>query len=304
MIVGLAVAALYGELQRDSWRTRLAQLALMAALALVANWVRVYTVIEAGYLTDMQSYLVRVSHYGFGWCVFAVALVIFLWLANRFGPEPGPEPDYAALESAAKPPTRLELIGFVGALVILLALPAASAGLRALHPSAALTAAAVVDPREPWSWATLDPHTAWAPRVGGADKQQHQAFFSTAGDTLEMYAAAIGVQRQGAELVGESTNLVGDRLDVRAEQVVGSAAGAFREAEVVDQTQAASLIWWRYEAAGQVFVVPLAEQLWYGIKATVSRPPARLIALRAPCTGGCDNARRVMSAFMTSGSVR
>jgi len=87
MIVGLAVAALYGEQQRDSWPVRLRQLALMAGLALLANWVRVYTVIEAGYLTDMQSYLVRVSHYGFGWCVFAVALFVFFWLASRLTPE-------------------------------------------------------------------------------------------------------------------------------------------------------------------------------------------------------------------------
>src|ERR1700746_788380 len=88
MIVGLAVAALYGEQRRDSWPVRLRLLALMGGLALLANWVRVYTVIEAGYLSDMQSYLVRVSHYGFGWCVFAVALLVFFWLAPRLWPEP------------------------------------------------------------------------------------------------------------------------------------------------------------------------------------------------------------------------
>ena len=90
MIVGLAVAALYGEQQRDPWRIRAWQLALMAALAVLANWVRVYTVIEAGYLTDMQSYLVRVSHYGFGWAVFAATLVVFFWLVTRFGPDTVP----------------------------------------------------------------------------------------------------------------------------------------------------------------------------------------------------------------------
>ncbi len=67
MIVGLAVAALHGHLQRSPWRTRVAQLGLMAVLALLANWLRVYTVIEAGYLTDMHHYLVSVSHYWFGW---------------------------------------------------------------------------------------------------------------------------------------------------------------------------------------------------------------------------------------------
>ena len=82
MIVGLAVAALHGYLQKDPWRTRVAQLALMAGLALLANWLRVYTVIEAGYLTDMHHYLVSVSHYWFGWGVFALALVAFFWLST------------------------------------------------------------------------------------------------------------------------------------------------------------------------------------------------------------------------------
>ena len=99
MIVGLAVAALYGEQRRDPWRVRVRQLALMAGLALLANWVRVYTVIQAGYLTDMQSYLVRVSHYGFGWCVFAVTLIVFFWLAPFLGAEP-PLPPVAAAPRA------------------------------------------------------------------------------------------------------------------------------------------------------------------------------------------------------------
>ena len=102
MIVGLAVAALYGEKQRDPWRIRAWQLALMAALAVLANWVRVYTVIEAGYLTDMQSYLVRVSHYGFGWAVFAATLVVFFWLVTRFGPDTVP----AAAPVVSFPPAR------------------------------------------------------------------------------------------------------------------------------------------------------------------------------------------------------
>src|SRR5256885_16553100 len=80
MIVGLAVAALHGELRRDPWRVRIAQLALMASLALLANWVRVYTVIEAGYLTDMRSYLVSARRYRFGWAGFAGGAVVLLAL--------------------------------------------------------------------------------------------------------------------------------------------------------------------------------------------------------------------------------
>src|SRR5215469_3942 len=115
MIVGLAIAALYGEQRHDSWPLRVRQLALMAGLALLANWVRVYTVIQAGYLTNMQSYLVRVSHYWFGWCVFAVALLVFFWLAPRLGPEPPLPPEAAAQAPASASVRRAELGGFATA---------------------------------------------------------------------------------------------------------------------------------------------------------------------------------------------
>src|ERR1700685_1004115 len=85
MIVGIAVAALSGELRADPWKTRSAQLGLMMALALLGNWVRVYVIIEAGYLTNMHSPLLA-NHYWFGWGVFAVALVVFFWVRGRLDP--------------------------------------------------------------------------------------------------------------------------------------------------------------------------------------------------------------------------
>ncbi len=51
----------------------------------------------AGYLTDMQHYLVRVDHYYFGWALFAVAMAVFFLLARGKPPTP---PDQRALDSA------------------------------------------------------------------------------------------------------------------------------------------------------------------------------------------------------------
>src|SRR5690606_33862058 len=64
--------------------TRLKVIALADALALLSNWVRVYLIILAGYLTQMQHYLVSVDHYRFGWAVVAVVMVLFFVLARRF----------------------------------------------------------------------------------------------------------------------------------------------------------------------------------------------------------------------------
>jgi EpsI family protein len=302
MIVGLAVAALHGELRRDPWRVRIAQLALMAILALLANWVRVYTVIEAGYLTDMHSYLVSVSHYWFGWGVFAAALVLFFGLRTLFGP-PESAHDPALQPVAPGPPA--PLAGLAATALVLVALPAVSWGLRTLLPAPALSASVAPSARAPWSSAPSDTLSSWRPAFPGADQEQRFVYTNTTGDIVEVFNVAYRTQRQGAELVGSGSTLIGRRLKVRSEEVIDTATGAFRETEVVDRSGARSLIWSRYEIAGRGLVKPLASQLWYGIKAIVSNPPATLIAYRAPCAAGgdCEHARRVLREFVASGAI-
>jgi len=305
MIVGLAVAALYGEQRHDSWSVRARQLALMAFLALLANWVRVYTVIQAGYLTDMQSYLVRVSHYGFGWGVFAVALFVFFWLAPYLGPEAAPPPIAAAPAPASAVVRRAELTGMAVAVAILLALPALNTALRMTRPAAPLAhPAASLQPQPPWHAVPLDVRSAWLPMFPGADELQRRAFGATADDTVEVLGVAYRVQRQGAELVGETSSLMGDGLEPQAEQVVRSRAGRFDEAEVADPSGARSLIWWRYQVAGRDLVGRFNQQLWYGINALVWQPPAGLIALRTTCHSDCSSARGTLEEFSAHSDMR
>ncbi len=174
MIVGLAVAALHGQLRRDPWRTRLGQLVLMAGLALLANWVRVYTVIEAGYLSDMRNYLVSVSHYWFGWGVFAVALVAFFWLSTWFTPAqetsgaPAGTPPLSPAPAAATP-----LGGFLAAVLVLLVLPGASLLARRTHPPAPLSTAPFLTLTAPWSALTPVGGSFWLPQFEGADDNEY-----------------------------------------------------------------------------------------------------------------------------------
>lgn len=303
MIVGLAVAALYGEQRRDPWRIRLRQLALMAALALLANWVRVFTVIQAGYLTNMQSYLVRVSHLGFGWCVFAAALLVFFWVAPLL--EPDTVPVSASTPPAVRPTLlRPELTGFVAAVATLLLVPALSAELKRAHQTPDVRESGSIDPSGGWHPLPDDIGSEWMPLFAAADVLKLQPFGNSAGDTVQVLTVVYRTQRQGAELVGETSSLVGEGLQSDAEQVVDSPAGAFREAEVIDARDARSLIWWRYEVAGRRLVSPFAQQVWYGINAIVWNPSASLIALRVACGADCNSARRVLRDFIASSDLR
>ena len=306
LIVGLAVAALHGELRRDPWRTRLAQLTLMTGLALLGNWVRVYVIIQVGYLTDMHSSLLA-NHYWFGWGVFAVALVAFFWIRGRLDPEVAPGTTAApAPESERSGRLRPDIAGCVIAAIVLLALPAASAAIRMLRAAPPLTAAAAAHPGMPWVPAPLDVHSSWQPIFLGPDLEQRAAFANTSGDIVEAFAVTYRNQRQGAKLVSMDNTLLGRGLQLRSEEVVRSSSGAFRESEAQERAPPYGdyLIWSRSRAAGRDFVNPLASQLWYGLNATVSYPTAFLMAFRAGCRPDCAAARLHLRGFAARAVVQ
>jgi exosortase len=309
MIVGLAVAALHGELRRDPLKVRAAQLALMAALALLANWLRVYVIIQAGYLTHMHSTLLR-NHYWFGWGVFAVALVVFFTLSARFESAPASESapaDSAPADLSAAPgAARADVTGLAMTVAVLVALPAASFEARRLHPAAALTAPLDTDPRDAWTPALVDIHSSWQPRFHGDDQQQRLAFVNAAGDTVEVFTVRYRNQRQDTKLVAMGNSLAGSQLVTGPEATVATPAGDFRETEVaeLEPPHYVYLIWSRYRSAGHDFARPLPAQLWYGLNATVSNPSAGLLAFRSACRPDCGSARRVLQDFSVSAVPR
>src|SRR5690606_23436432 len=77
-------AALYGEINRDPPRMRLKLVALAAALSMAVNWLRIVIIVIAGYLTDMQHYLVSREHLSFGWVMFALTMAVFFLIVRRW----------------------------------------------------------------------------------------------------------------------------------------------------------------------------------------------------------------------------
>jgi EpsI family protein len=83
LVVGLALGGLYGLMYLDRWKHRIALLGIAAVLALVSNWIRVYSLILVGHLSDMQHYLITVEHHIYGWVLFLVLMAPMLLVARR-----------------------------------------------------------------------------------------------------------------------------------------------------------------------------------------------------------------------------
>ena len=300
MIVGLAVAALYGEQRHDRWPVRLRQLALMAGLALLANWVRVYTVIEAGYLTDMQSYLVRVEHRSFGNAIWVLLLIAVLAIARRLSPAaPAPEGAPSA-QDGGPAPVRLRATLF--ALALLLAGAAALAFVDQRRVPVDATLPPLPLSADAWQ-GPLPPSPLWRPQYAGAAVERRGAY-EAGGERVEVYANVYGLQQPGRKPTSYENQLFapGDwnaGLSGAAFGACGAAVGA-RPCLVgaLDPDLHRWVISYRYYVGRTQTASPALAQALYGIAAIATVPPSGIVAAATRCAEEtCETARARLTAF-------
>ncbi len=102
LVAGVSLAVLLGQFNREPARRRWLLVVLAGVLALVSNWLRVFTVIVAGHLTDMQHYLVQVDHIGLGWVLFGIVFVVFFLLVRLLPATAAVDGEPAAPAAAAR----------------------------------------------------------------------------------------------------------------------------------------------------------------------------------------------------------
>jgi exosortase len=113
---GLAVAVLLGELEHAGLGRRLRLIASMTILSLVTNWVRVLTLIQIGYTTQMRHVLVSQYHVMFGYVLFVLVLVAFVAVATASAPARTPSAARViGVPSAARGAFLPALLGLVAA---------------------------------------------------------------------------------------------------------------------------------------------------------------------------------------------
>jgi len=292
-IVGLALGSLYGYVNRIASRGRL--LLLAAALAILANWVRVFVILVAGHLTNMQHYLVRVEHYRFGWGVFAVMMVIFFAIAHRM--KQAPEPQMSNVQGVSRSLGYAELVGFAFALFAVPVFVWAS-GQRAA------TNVASIDISAPEGWQSIDVATnhPWQPVFKNADSQVLKHFAKN-GLVFDAYRAIYSTQNQQKKIAGYDNSLIGESHGVKV-VATEKTSSPFIEIELSDAMGNRQLIWYAYHVDGHWFASPLKAQMWSGIKALAARPRTGVIALRADCARDCSQMKHAFEEWTTDGELR
>lgn len=298
-IVGIALATLYGEIAGESLRRRFQWIGVMGVLSLIVNWVRIFTVVVAAYLTHMHSSLVK-HHYWLGWWLFAAAFAGFLWWSGR-KPATGRTRNAPAERSLREAPTSapgFSVTWTTLTFAILAILPALAYGMDWTH-SGARTAVGIGWPAAPPGWSGPQPVAGgnWHPYFLNPGGESLARYTNRDGRSVEVFAVAYRVQTQRAKLLSYWNHLLGANGQLRRQSIrlVNSPSGPWRETLAVNPAGERSLIWSRYRVGNRIFVRPRLSQAWYGLEALALRPPlSSLVALRARCTPDCRSAGNLL----------
>ena len=298
IMVALAIATLLGELRNDGPRMRVQLLALAAALAVIGNWIRVFIVILAGDLTHMQHYLVKRSHVGFGWCVFAMAMLMFFLIERRWPITPPPNShDPGSVGGSIGTHSVSGSRGLtLGLMALTLAMPLAIGAL--ISRNATVISSALPTLQDQWE-GPRPLKSDWHPVFVGADSESHGAYYL--GDVgVEVYTAWFATQQQGKNLNGYWNSVVGSFYTSAAPTATEVRGKLFFQALMRSPNGQTWTVLYGYAADGHWFTSPLRAQLWCGLKAVVTMraPASHVLAARARCTADCTNAIGAVRALL------
>ena len=297
VLVSLMLAAFFSLAWLRRWRSRLLLMAVALFVSMLANWVRIYTLVLIGDWTSMQHYLITESHYVYGWVVFylfmAPVLWFALWLESR-------EPPVPVRRGAPKvghvSPAFVFLIAglFASAVVAGPALLRAGPGIPAEpHPLQL-----VAEP--PAGWERTAIAADWRPEFLAPPLLGHEAFISGTGVQVDVFIARYLSQQPDSKLVtGIAPLSRGWRAAGTRTQGV-SLGDELRQVRSSELTSAAGnrlvLSW--YLVGGQPAHQAKTARLLQIPALLRGRRDASVIALSAPCDLRCDEAETSIRAFL------
>lgn len=205
LIVGLTLTTLFGYLNYDRWSLRFILIALGLLLSLVANWIRVFIIIYAGYKTNMESSLIE-DHDMFGWWVFAATLVPLFWVANTLARK-GREPHIESPLIKQEPATLLKQMSVLVIAVAALVIPV---GLIEAQNQDSLEYYAPIDlPQQMGEWQSLRVSVSpiWSPLMRGYTQKAEAQYFNQDNQRLAVSVYLYSTQAPGRELIQDANRL-------------------------------------------------------------------------------------------------
>ena len=299
-IVAVTLSIFAGAFCRLSWRGRVLLTASAAALALIANWLRVIIVVVAGHLSNMQHYLVAKEHLTLGTIIFGVLVLGLTLVAQRLARKFSQPGNIAQPVEVSDVAPRTSHAWYAVSLLLLGIPAAAHCYLLRNTDTGAVRLAALPMLLQPWQ-GPMPPDTSWLPRFTGNADQARVSYWSSDGK-VEIYAVVFGAQSDGHELISYQNSLLapgGCRTESDSDlQVVGGAAASdklrLKFANCDAQRWAVAYL---YRTGGHTLFTEGATQLAYGFLELIGAPASGMLAMAARCDIDCDQATNLLRKF-------
>lgn len=302
LIVTLAAAALIAAGGSMDRRRTALYLALAGAIAILANWVRVITIIVAGHVTNMTSYLVAREHLSLGWAVFAALIVVVSVLGRKLSPDPDPVP---AQRGGSRAAGAQGIPGRLAATAAVLCLPTLAILWLGNSRMTFDTPAQVLVPQGGSGWhGPVASSQRWLPDFPGATRHGLVAFESDGGMRVETYWAVYGRQDQGAKLVYYANSLTGkgwltlSRSD--SHRMLNGRNVTMRTLLTQVPGGARWLIDYYYVVNDVHVSREWGAQLLYGLLSWTHPTSSAVIAAAVECGPSCDAADRTLAQYWAS----
>ena len=277
LLSALALALINNAILKQTLRREIGLLALAALFAMAANWIRVTLLVFVGYFESVDHPLID-DHDFFGWCVFAVIVLIYLGIEVRI-PRAIPEaPDRSTPNGPG-----VALAATVA--LIALALPSS---LTWREPNPATL------PENLFAWQALGesaPARTWWPDFSG-DDQRAGATLVDGESGRRVDVAELAYASGEGELINVNNHLIAED---RGWSLRGTASrSGFGIARYASRRgKGESVVVWRYEYGDADTLSPLRIKLAEALDTLIGqRRLGSLLAARVDCALDCDAAER------------
>lgn len=302
-VIALALAVFYSFCWLQSWKSRLALIAVAAVASMIGNWVRIYTLILIGHWTQMEHYLIAVSHDEHGWVVFFLAMAPVLWFARRLERRDARRPGTSAATGGAGVQRMASAPAFLLTGAVIATMVAAPLALRggAEAPTAPGSVVLVDTPQAGWSAA--EPSSRWAPDFARPHLEAHEAFVSDEGLKVDAFMARYLSQQEESKLIA-SRHSMNPGWRARATETVTVAVNGQQRQVQQRELQAGNayrLQWSWYMVGGRPAHSDIRAKLMEIPALLSGRRDGAVIVLSAPCAvDGCTEAATAMRGFLES----
>ncbi len=298
-LVAFALSTLFSYLNFYRFKIRLLYVLLFLVASLLANWLRVFVVIYAGHLTQMEHPYIH-DHANLGWYIFLVMIVGLYWFGYKYLPKwdmPPPKKEKRSEVSNGQ----LMVTPVKGAAVLLvLALLVAPPGLSAYLSGSVQMLPKNVGMPDIGEWALLPASQdgLLLPDYKQADLTIGAAYQGQ----LEMVQAAVSFyssSQRGVSLIDHANQIVDGvqwslLASEKSQQVQG---GQIKEVIVRPLMGPERVVWYWYRVGGRDATDKYEAKMFEVFGVLAGRPDGALIMISAGYNINPDEARAVLHSF-------